>query len=558
MIIDITESSTSCSAKVVNNDGNKIVCVCNEKNCDNFVFKWPKNSGQVKLVTSTRAGLRFDVKDGETLTTTTTTTSESNESDNNDADCPKADDNNSENKIMCHRHISVNLKQEKQSILGWGGAFTDSSGINIFSLNKGMDEKLIESYYGKHGLQYNFGRVPIGGSDFSARNYTYDDTLKNVPDYELKNWSLTKEDHEYKIKAILKAKQFVEGNDENNERVLKLFASPWSPPAWMKTSNSLVRGFLIDDDKIYKSYAEYLMKFFDSYKKEAGIEFWGSTIQNEPITAMLPNYFFNSLEFDNEQMVKFVGKYLGPALKALNKTKDNFNLMVGDDTVQALLHQAPAVLTDLEAEKYITGVALHWYGNNATNYKDITKVFNLVKDKIKFLFSTEACTGWRPTEKHVDFGSWQRGEEYANDIIEDLENWSSGWIDWNLALDMEGGPNWANNFVDSPILVDKSKNEFYKQPMYYALGHFSRFFKADSKVVTTKLDGTKALMNTIAVYKKDTNHVVVNILNSAATKRVIHLKLEGLPKGDNISVEEKKKLKFTIDGHSITSVIIKL
>ncbi|KAH7962696.1 hypothetical protein HPB52_017539 [Rhipicephalus sanguineus] len=90
----------------------------------------------------------------------------------------------------------------------------------------------------------------------------------------------------------------------------------------------------------------------------------------------------------------------------------------------------------------------------------------------KFILPSEACTGYSMKERGVKLGNWERAEEYASDILQDLNHWASGWTDWNLALDTGGGPTWVKNFVDSPIIVNATAEEFYKQPMYYALGHF--------------------------------------------------------------------------------------
>ncbi|CAN8029207.1 unnamed protein product, partial [Ixodes persulcatus] len=130
------------------------------------------------------------------------------------------------------------------------------------------------------------------------------------------------------------------------------------------------------------------------------------------------------------------------------------------------------VLGDPEAAKFVQGVAVHWYANDYMGPWVLDKTHNNFPDK--FILATEACEGWRSSDvEKVILGSWNRAENYAHDILEDLLHWATGWVDWNLALDLSGGPNWANNFVDSPIIVNATGREFYKQPMYYALAHFS-------------------------------------------------------------------------------------
>lgn len=517
-----------CNVKVINNDVNKIVCVCNRiLGCGELNLVWPQEEDDTFLYQSTEAGKRFDVlslspgmyqlpENSDTLTNV---------------------------------NIKVKLDDTQQAILGWGGAFTDAFGFNMRKLSKDLAEQLLQSYYGENGLQYNFGRVPIGGSDFSTRAYSYDDT--NTSDYTLAHWALAPEDHYFKIPYIKRAISLARratGVD------LKLFAAPWSPPKWMKNNNDFVRGSLIDDDRVYRSYAEYLMKFYDAYEMN-NITFWGATVQNEPLSAAFPFYTFNSLHYTNQQMIKFVSKYLGPALEQRGYTKKNFKLMIGDDNLGLINTQVPEVLKDPEAQKYISGLAFHWYTSGIVPYDSLTEVINAVKDKISFVLMTEACEGSQPLTKKVDIGSWARGEAYARDIIEDLNRQAQGWIDWNMALNMKGGPNWAKNYVDSPILVDAKKNEFYKQPMYYALAHFSRFLKPNSiRVVTEVVDKSLTVFKgiySVAVVNRQTGHIIVNILNTSTSKRKVNILLE---RNDGKSRQIKP---FAIDAKSINSFVLK-
>ena len=106
-------------------------------------------------------------------------------------------------------------------------------------------------------------------------------------------------------------------------------------------------------------------------------------------------------------------------------------------------------------------------------------------------------------------GDWDRGEKYIHNIIEDLNHWVVGWTDWNLALDLQGGPNWAKNYVDAPIIVDPSQGIFYKQPMYYALGHISRFLVSGS----VRIGFTKDNKLEAVAFKRPDNYIAVILLN---------------------------------------------
>lgn len=525
MMLLLNVFKDSCFPVKYDDDPNKIVCPCNKDHCAILNIQWPQTQGQVNIYQSSRSGKRMEQLElGDEI----------NQKQELRRFSPSAS-------------VTVDLTKKRQTILGWGGAFTDSFGENMKVLSADLQEKLLQSYFGANGLQYNFGRVPIAGTDFSARKYSYDDSEK--PDYALEHWSLTEEDHQLKIPHVKRAIEIT----RNLNVDLKLFASPWSAPAWMKTGNSLVRSHLKPDDLTYKTYAEYLMKFYDAYKKE-GINFWGATVQNEPVAANLPIYFFNSMQFTNEEMTRFIGDYLGPALEARGYTRENFKLIVGDDSLGFINHQVPEIMENEKVQRYVAGVAFHWYTSGSIlSYEYLSRVYEKVKDKIEFMMMSEACEGSMPMHKKVEPGSWYRAESYALDIIEDLKRHTNAWIDWNMALDYQGGPNWSGNYVDSPILVDTEKKEFVKQPMYYSLAHFTRFFRPGSVVVETKTKNSFVGRNikTIAVHDVKTGHAIVNVLN-----RSNHAKAMDITINDESGA--KKKINFTVEKKSITTVVVKL
>ncbi|KAL1469848.1 hypothetical protein MTO96_040832 [Rhipicephalus appendiculatus] len=133
-----------------------------------------------------------------------------------------------------------------------------------------------------------------------------------------------------------------------------------------------------------------------------------------------------------------------------------------------------------------TELASHWYKNKFVGPSVLEHVRQRFPEK--FILATEACAGYEiTTVNKVKLGSWDRAERYASDIIEDLNHGVGGWTDWNLVLNTEGGPTWVGNYVDSPIIVNATAEEFYKQPMYYAMGHFSKFIPRGSIRVFSSL-----------------------------------------------------------------------
>ncbi|KAL7875277.1 hypothetical protein SRHO_G00062470 [Serrasalmus rhombeus] len=160
---------------------------------------------------------------------------------------------------------------------------------------------------------------------------------------------------------------------------------------------------------------------------------------------------------------------LGPALHSSRYATTR--LMILDDQRLLLPYWAKVVLSDIHAARYVHGIGLHWYLDHIAPARiTLGTTHDLYPEY--FLFGTEACSGWTSFDRGVQLGSWKRAEDYASDIIEDLNNYVTGWTDWNLALDQGGGPNWVKNFVDSTIIVDHSRDVFYKQPTFYSMAHF--------------------------------------------------------------------------------------
>ena len=370
--------------------------------------------------------------------------------------------------------VEMDRSFQGQRILGFGGAFTDAAGINIALLSEEVQEQLIKAYYSPVGLEYNVGRVNMGGCDFSDRPYTYCDQPGDVT---LSTFNLTHDDLQYKIPYIQMAKQF-------SDKEIRMFASPWSAPAWMKSNNAINgRGYLLEE--YYESWANYFVKFLQSYSAE-GVEMWGLTAQNEPLDGDIPDFSFNCMGWNASTQTDWIADHLGPALHAAGF--GDVKLMALDDQRPFLQVWAQTVMANPRAAEYVSGWAVHWY----TDFLGFADTMDRTNAEFpdKFIFYTEACTGSNPWDfQKVLLGSWERGQEYINNIIENLNHWSVGWTDWNLALSMSGGPNWANNFVDAPIIVNPEKNEFYKNPMYYGLGHFSKFIPDGSVRIGLNITG---------------------------------------------------------------------
>ncbi|CAI4228154.1 unnamed protein product [Auanema sp. JU1783] len=368
-------------------------------------------------------------------------------------------------------------------------------------------------------MEYTLGRVPIGSTDFSTREYSYDDV---ADDFNLRHFALRADDYRYKIKFI-KMAQKVSPNK------IRLVASPWSSPAWMKTNQRMSGGGALRDDyRVHRAYANYFVRFFEEYDKE-GVDFWGVTIENEPTAGAVPNYKWQSLFFTATTERDFVRDYLGPTMKSHLLTA-NISIICLDDNRIWLPIWADIMFEDEKVEGYVDGIGVHWYGNGLYPAHLLTTTHQ--RHPNKFILATEACAGSSFPHGPI-LGDWYRAEQYAYDIITDLNNFVTGWMDWNLCLNMDGGPTWVKNYVDSPIIINSTANEFYKQPMFYAMGHFSKFIKPGSRRILSKVQTTnKNLQITAAVNKGQRVLVILNqsdeeeeIFVEDAMKRNVHLNL---------------------------------
>ncbi|KAK6112401.1 O-Glycosyl hydrolase 30 family protein [Brugia pahangi] len=429
--------------------------------------------------------------------------------------------------------LGIDSKIRFQTIIGFGGAFTDAAGINIDSLSVSARNHLLQSYFGKTGIQYTIGRVPIASTDFSTHAYSYDDSPN---DFALTNFSLAEEDFKFKIPYIKQAVSLTDG-------VLKLFASPWSAPGWMKTSGQMIGGGTLrgpPNGSYHVTWANHYVKFLETYKKN-GVTFWGLTVQNEPVSGIDLSYKWQTMYFSPKAEGDFIKNHLGPALRR-SEVGRNISLMIMDDQRTQLPIWADVVLKDMEAAQYISGIAVHWY-NDFVPVSQLSETHS--RHPNKFIFGTEACTGFKPFEHSPLLGDWSRGEMYAHDIIQDLSHWMSGWTDWNLCLNLNGGPSFVKNYVDAPIIINATADEFYKQPMFYVMGHFSKFIPPGSVRIELHFYMKPVLYEGVAFVTPA--HQQVLVLLNRGNKSV------------TFSVEDKAKngmaLRIQLESKSIATVI---
>lgn len=479
----LSYAASPCAPVYFGQDSN--VCECSSTYCDTVAPLGDLAKDEVAIYTTSESGLRLSRE----------TTHFQNEI------------------TQSAETIELNPRKQYQTILGFGGAFTDAATQNILSLSNAAQENLLRSYFSPAGIQYSLGRVPMGSIDFSTRIYSYDD----VPnDFELHYFHLVEEDLHYKIPVIVRAMKM-------SDREISLFATPWSAPAWMKTNNSMMGGTLqgVAGDAYHETYAKYFTKFFDAYA-QFGIHFWGTSVVNEPTdnVGIIQSMIFTPT--DERDLIK---RDLGPELKAHDP---EIHLMILDDDVGFLNEKAnlpnwaDTIMSDPLVAQYVSGTGIHWYFEPTDHLQRLDATHVHFPDK--FILATEACPGaFIVPFTGPRLGYFEDGMMYAHDIINDLQHAVIGWTDLNLALDAEGGPNWTHNFTDAPIIVNAKQDVFYKQPTFYVLGHFSKFIPKGSMRIDAALSGPSTLE--AVAFKTPEHHIVVVVLNhdkNNATPFYIH------------------------------------
>ncbi len=367
-----------------------------------------------------------------------------------------------------------------QTITGFGGSFTESSAYLLNKLSKKNRDLILEAYFGPEGANYSLTRTHINSCDFSLSNYSY---APVEDDKELKSFSID-EDRDDIIPLIKEAMAISEDG-------FKIIASPWTAPPWMKDNNDWRGGKLLPE--YYDSWALFFSKYLNAYKKE-GIEIWGITVENEPLGN---NNNWESMHYSAEEMVDFVKNHLGPKLET--DGHDVKVLAYDQNRGGELIEWASVIYKDDESSKYFDGFAIHWY---ASTFDWFPNSLNFTHDLApeKHLIQSEACIDsevphwkddkWYWSKKATDWGwDWAPEDQkklhpkyvpvyrYARDIIGCLNNWVDGWVDWNMVLDKQGGPNWVNNWCVAPVIVDPENDEVYFTPLYFAMVHFSKFIR---------------------------------------------------------------------------------
>jgi glucosylceramidase len=403
-----------------------------------------------------------------------------------------------------------------QTIVGIGGALTDASAETFYKLPEQKRQDVLTALFDRtRGNGFSLCRTNIHSCDFSSEEYTYDE----VPgDTGLVHFSID-HDLKYRIPFIKAAREAAGGE-------LRLFASPWSPPAWMKTNNSMLEGGELRPE-YQGTWASYVARFIKEYGR-MGVNVWGLTVQNEPMASQT----WESCIFTAAEERDYVKNYLGPELE--REGLSSVKLMIWDHNRGIMYQRAMVVYDDPLASKYVWGTGFHWYVGD--HFENVRLVHDAYPDKA--LVFTEG------TEAEFDPDSlenWEWGEVFGRSMIMDLNNWASGWTAWNVILDERGGPNHLGNFCMAPIICDTKTGELTYMNSYYYLGHFSRFIRPGAKriVCSSNADDLQA-----TAFLNENGSIAVVVMNQ--TERDVTF----------LTWIENRAAKTTSPAHSIVTLVM--
>jgi glucosylceramidase len=412
--------------------------------------------------------------------------------------------------------ISVNPTVRYQLIDGFGASLTESSAWLLSTkLTESQRNDLLQKLFDpQKGIGLSLLRQPMGASDFALESYTYDDVPSGESDPALKNFSV-QHDERYIIPLLRQALTFNPG--------MKIFASPWSPPAWMKSSQSVLQGSLLPTS--HQPLANYFVQYIQAYEK-AGVPIFAVTMQNEPLHIPLD---YPGMGMSAAEQAAFLRDALGPAFRRANlKTK----ILIFDHNWD-LIHFAIEILEDPKAATYVSGIATHCYGGNPAAQEELHNRFpNLA------IWMTE-CSG----------GGWQNGNllvEQTRLIIESTRHWSRGVVLWNLALDQDHKPYLGGcNKCRGVVTINDNGSSAEVEPTvdFTALAHASKFVRPGARRIESNTFGESSLED--VAFQNPDGSVVLLVLNSARKPITFNIAWAG------------KYAVYTLNGNSVATFIWK-
>lgn len=387
--------------------------------------------------------------------------------------------------------LNVYRDAKKQTWLGFGSALTEAAAYCYAQLPEDKKKEVLRLFYSKEGLGYELGRMHIGSCDFATQEYAYTEP----GDRAMKTFDLG-QDRKYVLPMV---KDIVAAAPE-----LFLFASPWSPPPWMKSNGSTrAGGELLDEWKT--PWAEYVARYLESYAAE-GVQIPAMTVQNEPWAAQT----WESCRYTAEGEAELIRDHLGPVLDAHGIP---MKFIIWDHNKERVYERARDTLRDPAVRERVWGIGFHWYSGDHFDALGLTH--EAFPDKV--LIETEYCLG-------MSRGGAKDGTmQYAREILGDMNNGMQAAVDWNLLLDQTGGPyHYRYTGCAAPVHVNTDTKELTLQPSYYGLAHFSKYIpKGSVRLATSSYDRDL----TITAFERPDGKIAVVAINEAQEEKAAFLRM---------------------------------
>ena len=396
--------------------------------------------------------------------------------------------------------IEVDIDKRYQRMLGFGASITDSSAWLIQQrMTSDQRQALLQELFGRSGdgIGLDFTRLTIGASDFSRHHYSLDEPPNGEADPQLRHFSIgpTLSD------VVPVTRQALAINPQ-----LKVMASPWSAPGWMKDSGSMIKGTLRPE--YYDAFARYLLKYVDAYAAE-GIPVFALTVQNEPDFEPAD---YPGMRLNAPARARLIGDHLGPLIAARRKGPLIFDWDHNWDKPQ----EPMAVLSDPAASPHVAAVAWHCYGGDPAAQSTVHEAF---PDKDSYM--TECSDGtWEPVR------SGGLPLQTRQLIVQATRDWARGVLFWNLALDERGGPHAGGcDTCLGVVTIESATGRVSRNNGYYALAHASRFVHRDAYRIASTATGNG--LDNVAFQNTDDGTVVLIVTNTNRKARVFSVRQQG-------------------------------
>lgn len=382
--------------------------------------------------------------------------------------------------------VVVDPATRYQEMVGFGASLTDASAWLLMNkLTPQARSELLRELYAADGANFAFLRLTIGASDFSRTHYSFDDMPAGQTDPQLTRFSI--DPNRADVLPVLK-----EALALNPQ--IKVMASPWSAPGWMKTTDSMIKGSL--KPEFYDAFARYLVRYVDAYAAE-GVPLWGLTVQNEPHYEP-PDY--PGMRVEPPARARLIGDHVGPLLA---QTHPGLRILDWDhnwDEPDSPL----TVLADPQAARYVSGVAWHCYAGNVAAQSQVHDAF-----PSKEVYFTECSGGeWYPAWADV-LTSTARSL-----VVGSVRNWARGVLLWNIALDENHGPHLGGcPTCRGVVTIDSRSGAVTRNAEYYALSHASRFVRQGAQRVAS---GGGPLGEASVTFRNPDGTLVLVAVNSGA------------------------------------------